>query len=221
MRVIDASEALRKEIAQYLHSSVQAKLIVVKTRLDILLNKARNGDLPDDAPDELRDLSGTLFTVIEEDIRPVSLRLFPAILRRGLVPALWSLSDQFEAVLPLDYDLDSDLEEAERNNPNYLSEQIKVTLYRIVENALTNAVRHAEAKSVKVRLEWDPSGELRLGIEDDGRGFDVATALIGTGLGTMRDYAQSVDGSCEIVSVPGEGTSITATVPVPAYATPK
>lgn len=218
MRVIEASEALRKEIAQYLHSSVQAKLIVVKTRLDIMLNKARDGGLPDNAIDELGDISGTLSSVIEEDIRPVSLRLFPAILRRGLVPALWSLSDRFEAVLSLEYYLDKALENAERSNSNYLSEQIKVTLYRIVENALTNVVKHAEAETVKVHLQWDPNGELRLSIEDDGTGFDIGSASMGTGLGTMQDYAQSVDGSCEIHSVPGEGTTITATIPVPAYA---
>jgi signal transduction histidine kinase len=136
---------------------------------------------------------------------------------RGLVPALWSLSDRFESVLSLEYNLDNDLENAERSNSNYLSEQIKVTLYRIVENALTNAVKHAEAKTVTVQLQWDPRGELSLSIQDVGTGFDIGTASMGTGLGTMQDYAQSIDGSREIRSVPGEGTTITATIPIPAY----
>lgn len=82
-------------------------------------------------------------------------------------------------------------------------------LYRIAQEALNNALRHAAATSVAVRLKADGQG-LELDVKDDGGGFDVAAAADrgGLGLASMRERAEALGGRLEIVSHPGAGTTV-------------
>jgi signal transduction histidine kinase len=88
-----------------------------------------------------------------------------------------------------------------------------VALFRVVQESLTNIAKHAQAHQVAVRVARDAS-EVRLSIEDDGDGFDVAAAMSGMGLLGMRERVIALDGRFEFESQDGKGTRIQATIPL-------
>jgi signal transduction histidine kinase len=97
-----------------------------------------------------------------------------------------------------------------------LPPEVETTAYRIVQEALTNVARHAAVKTARVRLIVEGEA-LRLQIQDDGRGFDVAAALAGTeraGLAGMRERAALLGGALQIDSHPGAGTLVLAVLPL-------
>ena len=103
--------------------------------------------------------------------------------------------------------------EATPARPGKISPAVEVGLYRIAQEALQNALHHAVASRVMLRLEVAPGG-VRLMVEDDGRGFAIEDAAAGRfGLLGMRERARLLGGSLQIESEPGAGTRITAEVP--------
>ena len=90
-------------------------------------------------------------------------------------------------------------------------EQTRETLLRILREAMTNALRHARAGSISVRLE--AAGALRLAVADDGTGFDVGAVSGGFGLVSMRERAEALGGSVVLRSRPGAGTTVEVVVP--------
>src|SRR3990172_2584528 len=88
-----------------------------------------------------------------------------------------------------------------------LPADLETALYRIAQEALGNAVRHASAKQVHLSLRRD-DGVIELSVQDDGHGFDVQAHREGLGLHSMRERAQAFGGTCEVRSEPGKGSSI-------------
>ena len=114
--------------------------------------------------------------------------------------------------------LERDISIEEADVPDFL----KITIYRIVQEAMGNALKHARADSISVSLH-SMEGAFELSIEDDGQGFDIAEVqkecdfTHGLGLQSMLERAQLSGGDYELASVPGEGTKIHvrwATTPV-------
>ena len=208
-RIITIQESLRKDIAQEIHGSVQNRLIILMHRLADL----ERSSLSEQMAEEIADLRQKLGEVLEDHIRPISHRLFPSILRRGLVPALQSLVDQFEKAQSIDMELSEKLKKQEKINPRFIPEQVRLAVYRITEEALVNTIKHAKASKVTVKLEPSSEGWLRLVVRDDGRGFDKESVSANMGMPMMQDYAEVVGGSCVINSTPGKGTKVTVAVP--------
>jgi signal transduction histidine kinase len=94
--------------------------------------------------------------------------------------------------------------------------EVEAAVYRLVQEALTNVVKHADAEHVAIRIADpdDDDGQLLVVIEDDGRGFDPGETGSGFGLLGMRERVTLVQGQLEVTSRPGEGTRLTATIPV-------
>jgi len=205
-RIVGVQESLRKEIAKDLHGAVQNRLIILLHRLIELQQRMPQGELAT----EVGDIHSKLDDLLENHLRPIARRLFPSILRRGLVPALQSLSDHFELILDIEMRLDEGLVQQERANPGLISEQAKLAAYRIAEEALTNIVKHAKTAIVVIELRQTSSKGLKLTITDKGQGFNTATTSSGLGIAIMQDYATMVGGTCVIRSVSGKGTEITA-----------
>jgi two-component system sensor histidine kinase UhpB len=108
---------------------------------------------------------------------------------------------------------------ADKLEPSY-GDSVDLTIYRCVQESLTNAVRHAQADRVTVELrmaEGDGSSgpQLRLTVRDDGRGIDPAIPP-GFGLRGMQERVQGLGGSYKVESAKGRGTSISIAVPIPA-----
>jgi signal transduction histidine kinase len=131
----------------------------------------------------------------------------------SLLPTLqWYVSRYSQRA---DIEVVLDVKELEPRLPN----EIEVTLYRVIQEALTNIARHAQAGTVRLSLERDATSVTAV-IEDDGRGFvveelDAATpALEGAGLLGIRDRVSTLGGRAEIRSGPGQGTRIQVVIPL-------
>ena len=207
-RIVGVEESARKEIARRLHGSIQNRLNVLVLRLTQLKQSVPAGSLAT----ELEDLVQQIAEPMERDLQSITHQLYPLILRLGLVPSLQTLCDLFENAISLD--LDEELVRQERENRALLQDQVKLAAYRIVEEAIDNAVKHSKASRIVLRLELTVDGQLRIAVRDNGCGFDVAIAEEGLGISSINDYAEVVGGVGAVYSTAGNGTEVVATIPL-------
>lgn len=208
-RIVSVQESVRREIARHLHGSVQNRLILLMHHLNRLEGQASSEELAAELGALQRDFGESL----QNDLRSISHRLYPSILRLGLVPALQSLGEGFESVFQVELELDDTFVSEERENRGMVPEQVRLAAYRIAEEALNNVVKHAEATTVSVRLEYTPGTSFRITVGDNGRGFVEGAVSAGLGTAVMRDYAEAVGGRCVVRGVPGHGVEAIATLP--------
>ena len=201
--VARVEEDERRRLARELHDGLGQTLTALKHRLAQL-----GGDVAPEARDRL-DAAIALCGDALEDTRALSRLLRPPILDDlGLEAALRALARTLGessglsidvAVEPLP-DLDGDLQ---------------TLVFRVAQEALNNAAKHAQAKEVILRV-VARGGLLQLQVADDGRGCDPDAMLAsgGSGLGGMRERLRLYGGALELHSAPGEGTRLRAVVPV-------
>jgi NarL family two-component system sensor histidine kinase LiaS len=91
--------------------------------------------------------------------------------------------------------------------------EVEQAIYRVAQEALANVGRHSGARQARLSLRRD-GGDVRLSVEDDGRGFDLSAVARGVGLGSMRERVEALGGRLEIASQIGRGTSVTASCPL-------
>jgi signal transduction histidine kinase len=202
-RVVEAQETERSRLARELHDetgqALTSILLGLKPLEEALADKPARVALA-----ELREhVVGAL-----QNVRRLAVELRPAVLDDfGLVPALERLMDSFAEQTDIRVDFRSALGEAR------LPSEVETTLYRVVQESLTNIVKHANAHNVSVSLARRRSVVAAV-IEDDGVGFDLrAVRREGIGLLGMRERLALLDGRLEIESRPGAGTTIVAEVP--------
>jgi signal transduction histidine kinase len=152
----------------------------------------------------------------DQHIGVLGRRLYPGTLGQGLVPTFQALGDRPAGAPTVVISLDEALVRQEKADSTLFPELVKLALYRIAEEALANAVQHAGASQVTLRLDPLRPGWLSLWVLDDGQGFDLDSVRGGLGIATMQDYARAMGGECVIQSAPGRGTEITAALPLSA-----
>jgi PAS domain S-box-containing protein len=210
-RLINAQESLRKEIASQLHGTVQSRLILLENNVAELEAKTRSKRMTK----ELAEVRRRLEELRNEHIRSISHRLFPSILRLGIATGLESLIDQYSAKLLVDLRVSKKLRDREQVNRKFVPDNLKLALYRIAEEALTNVSKHTPAaNNIVVKLSLSDSRILCLTVSDDGPGSNTTNPSSGIGLSLISDYAAAAGGSCTIKSIPGKGTRVTAKLPL-------
>lgn len=209
-RLTAAHEEERRRLARELHDEVGQALSIAKMRMRMVQNALPEGAA--DAQDRLALLDDLIKETLE-DVRTLSHELRPPLLdEMGWAPALESLCDSFSQRTDLPVTFEN---EAGRMR---LAPDVELTVYRVVQEALTNAARHASANQVLVRA-WACDGEFRISVRDDGAGFDIAAIQqtdrpnYGLGLLSMRERVDTVGGVIAIQSAPGRGTQITVAIP--------
>jgi signal transduction histidine kinase len=203
---IEAAEQERKRWARELHDETLQAL----GGLRMLHSTALRGDSSDA---ELRDALSEGIELIDVEIDNLSAliaELRPAALDEiGLVPALRTLAERKGREGKLTIDILASVGEGELRLPP----ETESLLYRLVQESLNNAVKHADASRVEAVLERE-DGVVEATVRDDGRGFDPATANGGFGLTGMRERVELAGGELRIDSTPGEGTTVSATIPL-------
>jgi signal transduction histidine kinase len=145
-------------------------------------------------------------------LRHLIAELRPAVLdEAGLGPAIESLGRRLRVVDGVEVAVDVDI--ARDDDP--LAPEIESTLYRVVQEALTNVAKHAAARRAEVVMRRLSSG-IELTVADDGLGFDAAAGADGFGLIGMRERAMLAGGELEVRSEPGRGTTVRFVVPLAA-----
>jgi signal transduction histidine kinase len=209
-RVIDAQEAERARVARDLHDEIGQSLTSVLLGLR-LVDGTLAGDAPDldDARTHTAEVRALVAQALDE-VRRLAFDLRPTVLDDvGLVAALRRLARGHteRSGVPVEVTL-MGLDDDTRLPP-----EIETVVYRVVQEALTNVARHAEASRADVELtvsdQW-----VRATVADDGVGFTVDGGLLGSlGIAGMRERASLVDGHLEIISGPGTGTTVVLEVP--------
>ena len=203
-RVVDAQELERARLARELHDETGQALT------SILLGLKHLDDVieTDDARVATASLRELVVTTLQ-DVRRLAVELRPSALDDfGLVPAIERLAGTLAEQSELVVDLEARLGEQR------LPAEAETALYRIVQEALTNVVKHASARRVSITL-VRKEGFAVVVVEDDGLGFDPRTTRTGSlGFVGMRERVELVGGRLTVESAPGAGTTIAAEVPV-------
>lgn len=208
-RLVETQETERRHIARELHDEIGQTLTVAQLNLQALLPQIGLAPLRARVQESLEAVGRVL-----EQVHDISLNLRPSMLDDlGLEPALRWYTNRQAALVGL---------RAEFIAPpltRRLDSQIETECFRIAQEALTNVVRHAQAKAVTVELR-QTAGRLQLRVQDDGVGFVVgasqkeATGGASLGLLSMEERAVLAGGRLEIESRPGHGTEIRAWLPL-------
>jgi two-component system, NarL family, sensor histidine kinase UhpB len=203
-RALNASEEERKRIARELHDGTAQTLAALRVRLRV----ARLTDEASDRDALLQRIGADLGEATEE-IRRIAQGLRPPALDMlGLAPAIESLARGIDA--GGDLQVETDIASVD----GLLSPEVELALYRIIQEALSNVVRHSGASAARVTLDAAGSSVSAV-VEDRGRGFDVANEMSRGGLGLygMQERGAYVGAAVDIVSEPGRGTRIRVTIP--------
>jgi PAS domain S-box-containing protein len=208
-RVLAVQEEERRAVARELHDELGQVLTAVRLNLQTLRRRSREPELGPVFEDGL----ALLETAIAE-VRALSMRLRPTILDDlGLEAALRSHLERSRVRAELELDTDISLPQKR------LDAAVETACFRIVQEAMTNVVRHAGASRLAVSVQA-VDGELVLSVRDDGRGFDPAAAAQraargeSAGLSGMEERAQLAGGRLEIHAAPGRGTEVRAVFPL-------
>jgi two-component system sensor histidine kinase UhpB len=208
--VTEAQEQERKRLARELHDDTIQNLIVLAQRIQL----ARIAVRPDEAVmlARLDDMHEGVLRMID-DVRRLSGALRPIYLEEaGLTSGLERLvAESNEAARTRDLTTMVHLDiqgEIPRLQPD-----VEMTLFRIAQEGITNALKHAHAAHIQVHLSHHAGGVIKLGIHDDGRGFDLSTSKPGFGLTGIRERAALIGASVALTSTPGHGTSLVVHLP--------
>ncbi len=211
-RLVEVQEAERRAVARELHDEAGQMMTALKLKLSLLRRDER---FPADLQDELAGLQTTVDEIML-GLHQLAMNLRPPSLDRyGLVPAL----EQYIAAFRRQREMRVEFF-VEGLDQQRLPDHVATAVYRIVQEALTNIARHAQANQAGIVLSAR-GGRLNLVVEDDGQGFDVAAAFQTARLGLlgMRERVEMLGGTLDIESGPG-GTRLFVDVPCPAPGSP-
>ena len=210
-----AEQRERRRLGVIIHDHLQQLLVGAKINLEVLGQELEE--------EQRRELDQVYDLLVESlrTARTLSTQMAPYILyERGLAPALEWLARTMEETYPIRVDT--------RIDPGILLEQeeMKVFLFESTRELLFNAVKHAQASSVRIELSKDGSDLLRVTVSDEGKGFDVDEVLpeLGReecfGLISVRERLELMGGCLEIESTPGDGATFRLVVPMEKAAPP-
>ncbi len=209
-QLVEAQESERRYLARELHDHIGQMLTAAKISLQQARDLTNEESLAASLDEHISIIGRTL-----EEVRGLSLNLRPSILDDfGLVPALEWLADRISGESRFRIIINAE------PAPNRLPADIELTCFRVAQEALANAARHAAASQVAIQVGRMPN-RVVLTIKDDGRGFDVDEAFLhasaGQSLGLlgMGERVRLVGGILEVTSNVGTGTTVTASLPVP------
>lgn len=210
----DEEIRVRREVADGLHSSMQQRLVLVTARLDGALARLAAAGAPARDLATLREVRTEIENVREQDVRQMSRLLYPDQLEIGMVPAVRALLRRVPPAIATHLDVDEELRALDDPAAPELSQAERLLAVRVVEEAVSNALRHGSPTELDVRLGVNRTG-IALRVRDDGGGFDPA-AVTRSGTKRLAERLSIVGGRLDVKGVLGVGTEVVATLPVDA-----
>lgn len=202
LRALAAQEAERLRVARELHDEVGQTLTAVALQAE----RAAGDRRVSSQSDALKEIADIVHSSLD-DVRRIARELRPEALDDlGLVDALISLCLRIDrqGAMKVSRELEGELPA--------LTAEIELVVYRVAQEALTNALRHSQASQVRVVLRRSPEGGVLLSVTDDGCGLPQSLGQA-NGLAGMRERAILIQAVLEIVSSPGEGVEVRLTLP--------
>ena len=205
-KLIEAQEQDRARIGRDLHDDITQQLALLAINIEQLRQRNPSAAETSTGLTEIRDC----VNAIAADVQSISHQLHsPQLEMLGIVAAIRGFCREFAAHQKVTVDF------AHYNIPRGISHEVSLCLFRVLQEALHNAVKHSNVRQYEVRLGWSAS-QLLLTISDRGTGFDAEAAMGKGGLGliSMRERVRLVNGRITIDSRPQRGTSICVRVPI-------
>lgn len=197
-KIIEVQEDERKRLSRNLHDGIGQNLYSHLISINILQSQLKH---------PLLDMLQKEATELIEEVRKISQELRPSVLDDlGLLPAIRSYLTRFSENYQIDVQFDCFLQQR-------LSSNKEITIYRILQEALINIQKYANAEQVSIIIR-EMDQEVRVIIEDNGQGFDPSNITRGVGLFSMEERARAVKGEVHIHSSPGKGTKIVLEIPL-------
>lgn len=219
-RLLEVAEWELQQILLNIHDGPVQAMYAALSQLDLLQRSlAREREIPPEARDRMERIRGLLESGLTDVRSFLGAFRSPEFSARDLPTLLRELLLQHEAMTDMEADFEAE------NVPLDPPLPVRITLYRVLQEALSNAYRHGGANRVRVRLRLAPSSavegvpsplRLELEVMDDGAGFDPGN-LPGAkhfGLEGMRDRVEILGGDFNLESAPGAGTTVRVEVPL-------
>jgi signal transduction histidine kinase len=208
-RYLEAQEEERRLLARELHDELGQSLNAIKVDAVSIRDQSRELPTIQKSAQAIIEVSSQVYDTVRSlmrQLRPVALD------ELGLAPAVQYGIEQWQrrhGSVKCEFSADGKLEG--------LDEKVNITVYRLVQECLTNVAKHAGATRVKIGISRTADGSgLRVGIADDGKGFDPSARRQGLGLVGLRERVEALGGRFELESSPGAGTRIEITIPLGA-----
>jgi two-component system sensor histidine kinase NreB len=196
-QVMHVQEEERKRFSRELHDGIGQSMFALLIQLDRMISVQENS--------ELEKLRRSVSTIIEE-VRSLAWELRPSVLDDlGVTPAIRTYIENFTQHFAIRIHFESNLR-------NRLDVQIETTIYRIIQEALTNISKYADVSEATVKL-IETEAQIEVQIYDEGNGFSCELIKKGVGLFSMDERARGIGGSLEIGSEPGQGTRVVLKAP--------
>ncbi len=207
-------EAEKREISKSLHDEIGSSAVILTALLSLVKASVKEGDTKQ-ALAEIAKLDTQIKNSIER-VKNIIVSLRPPSLENdgALGGSVKELLENTSQMLHIPYKFDY----KSASNSARVADNVKILLYRIVQEALTNIAKYAQAKNIYVLLEWDEF-TLHLVVQDDGVGFKTLKggSIRQVGLRAMKDSVHLLGGSISIKSAPGKGTRIEVSCPCVVY----
>lgn len=208
--ILEGQEEERKRISQEIHDGIGQMLTGLKLNLE--------GITPSNSPHmkkRIRDTKDLMKSVIKE-VRRVSFNLTPSsLVDFGITPAMKKISQEVTALSSTEVEFDN-----KTNFINRLDKNVETNLYRIVQEAVNNGIKYAQADKIVISFEHNPS-HLIVVVEDNGKGFEFEKlektghfGASGHGIFNMKERAAFINGSFDIQTKLGVGTKIIIKLPL-------
>jgi signal transduction histidine kinase len=199
--IMDTQEKERNRLGQELHDNINQILVTVKMYLATAV--AKNGEIQHLVQFPLDLVDKTI-----EEIRTLSSRLATPSKNIRLKDVVQSLADELARQQGIDVQLEYELPD------KLISDELKLNIFRIVQEQFTNIAKHAAASQIQVYLLEVPDHIVIL-VADNGKGFNVNNSRTGIGLSNIMNRVEAFNGSVEILTGPGQGCEIRCKIPLP------
>lgn len=203
--MMEGQEKERKRIAQDLHDRIGSQLAAVKLNMEALEDKVEKGQA--ESMEQFGKTYGLLDHLVEE-VRKISHNMVSGVLMKfGLEAALRDLAQHISGSGKIK------IEVRVFNLDERIDGQVEIAIYRVVQELVANALKHAQAQLISISLNRQDNN-LNVVVEDDGKGFDLALVEKGMGLENIRQRVEALEGKLNIDAKPGRGTTVIVDVPI-------
>jgi two-component sensor histidine kinase len=208
---VSADERCRKEVADVLHGPIQTKLLLLDMRIHKLTEELQARGSASSLIADLASLEVDIDALREQDVRSLSHRLHPDLIGIGLGVALQALGNDVASLANVRVEFSEPLRSLDGVLDNQIPQSVRLEVYRMVEEAVNNAIRHGKARNITIRAEH-ATDILTITVVDDGRGFEQLRE--GFGIRTMKRRALRAGGTAVIEPLPGRGCRVSLGIPL-------
>ena len=206
---------VRREVAEGLHGSLQQRLVLIARRIEEVLHHLEQREVTDADVTMLKQAVADMEVAREGDVREMSRLLYPDAIEIGMVPAVRSLLGRLPTMIGTRLVVSDAVRRLDDPAAPALSQTERLLAVRVVEESVTNALRHGGASRLDVVIR-EEGGRLQMVVTDNGSGYDPEdeSSSHRSGLARLHDRLAIVGGSLEISSMPGAGATVTAWLPL-------